>query len=127
MKHTTHTPFRPLRATLAEALATFLLLPQGAFAERVKVRPGASKGEQQAVRIYNMLDADGDGLISRKEAKRAFLIRPSLSRDFDKADTNKDGYLDEAEVRADAAKRRAERKARREREKARAAAKKAKK
>ena len=98
--------------TLACALA--LSLP--ASAERVKAPPGASKKEQDAVRIFNLLDADGDGLISRKEAKRAFLIRPSLSRDFDNTDTNKDGYLSEPEVRAQAERRRAERKARRERE-----------
>lgn len=100
--------------TLACALA--LSLP--ASAERVKAPPGASKKEQDAVRIFNLLDADGDGLVSRNEAQQAFLIRPSLVRDFEATDTNKDGYLSESEVRAQADRRRAERKARRAREQA---------
>ena len=89
-----------------------------AFAERVKAPAGASKKEQDAVRIFNLLDADGDGLVSRQEAQQAFLIRPSLVRDFERTDTNKDGYLSESEVRAQAERRRAERKARRAREQA---------
>lgn len=98
--------------TLVCALA--LALP--AHAERVKAPAGASKKERDAVRIFNLLDTDGDGLISRKEAQQAFLLRPSLVRDFDNTDTNKDGYLSEAEVRAQAERRRAERRARRARE-----------
>ena len=102
-------------ATLACAIG--LALPAApAFAERVKAPPGASKKEQDAVRIFNLLDADGDGRISRQEAQQAFLIRPSLVRDFERTDTNKDGYLSEPEVRAQAERRRAERKARRARE-----------
>ncbi|MBQ9578265.1 MAG: EF-hand domain-containing protein [Ottowia sp.] len=100
--------------TLVCALA--LSLP--AHAERVKAPAGASKKEQDAVRIFNLLDTDGDGLISRKEAQQAFLLRPSLVRDFEGTDTNKDGYLSEAEVRAQAERRRAERRARRAREQA---------
>ena len=102
-------------AALACALA--LALPAApAFAERVKAPAGASKKERDAVRIFNLLDTDGDGLISRKEAQQAFLLRPSLVRDFESTDTNKDGYLSEAEVRAQAERRRAERRARRARE-----------
>ena len=104
-------------ASLACALG--LALPAApAFAERVKAPPGASKKEQDAVRIFNLLDTDGDGLISRQEAQQAFLIRPSLVRDFERTDTNKDGYLSESEVRAQAERRRAERRARRAREQA---------
>ena len=72
----------------------------------------------ERVRIFNLLDSDGDGLISRQEAQQAFLLRPSLVRDFENTDTNKDGYLSEAEVRAQAERRRAERRARRAREQA---------
>lgn len=100
--------------TLVCALA--LALP--VHAERVKAPAGASKKERDAVRIFNLLDADGDGLISRKEAQQAFLLRPSLVNDFEGTDTNKDGYLSEAEVRAQADRRRAERRARRAREQA---------
>ena len=99
-------------ATLACAFA--LALP--VHAERVKAPAGASKKERDAVRIFNLLDADGDGLISRQEAQQAFLLRPSLVRDFEGTDTNKDGYLSEAEVRAQAERRRAERRALRARE-----------
>lgn len=111
MNTTTH------RRLAALACALALALPAApAFAERVKAPPGASKNERDAVRIFNWLDADGDGLISRQEAQSAFLLRPSLVRDFDATDTNKDGYLSEAEVRAQADRRRAERRARRARE-----------
>ena len=102
-------------ATLACALS--IALPAApAFAERVKAPPGASKKERDAVRIFNLLDTDGDGLVSRQEAQQAFLLRPSLVRDFDNTDTDKDGHLSESEVRAQAERRRAERRARRARE-----------
>lgn len=76
----------------------------------------SSKGEQQALNIFNMLDANGDGRISRDEAKVGFRLRPSLEADFKAADINGDGYLTQQEIRAAADRRRAERKARRQRE-----------
>src|SRR5205085_11520851 len=43
--------------------------------------------------LLKIMDADMDGKISRKEAKG------KLAEDFDKVDTNKDGYLDRKELR----------------------------
>ena len=80
-----------------------------------------SKGEAQALQWFQMLDADGDGRVSRKEAEVGFRLRPSLKKDFEDADLNKDGHLTQDEIRAVADRRRAERQARRERERAAAA------
>lgn len=63
-----------------------------------------------------MLDADGDGRISRAEAQVAIRIKPSLAELFERTDTNHDGYLTQDEIRAEAARQRAERQARRQRE-----------
>ncbi|TXK29831.1 hypothetical protein FVQ98_07300 [Ottowia sp. GY511] len=65
-----------------------------------------------------MLDANGDGRVSRKEAEIGFRLRPSLKNDFEQADLNRDGYLTQDEIRSVADRRRAERQARRERERA---------
>src|SRR5205085_1898343 len=43
--------------------------------------------------LLKIMDADGDGKISRQEAKG------KLAEDFDKVDANKDGYLDRKELR----------------------------
>jgi len=48
--------------------------------------PGAGRG------IGQRLDADGDGKISRSEA------RGRLKQRFDEIDKNSDGYLDESEL-----------------------------
>ena len=79
------------------------------------------KGEEQALKWFSMLDANGDGRISRKEAEVGFRLRPSLENDFKSADLNGDGYLTQQEIRTVADRRRAERQARRERERAAAA------
>ena len=81
-----------------------------------------SKGEAQALRIFGMLDSNGDGRISREEGRVAFRLKPSLAEDFRKTDANNDGYLTQAEIRAEADRQRAERQARRQREAAQAAA-----
>ncbi len=55
--------------------------------------PGAarvSKGEAQALKIFRMLDADGDGRISRQEAQVGIRLKPSLAEDFRRADLNGD-------------------------------------
>ena len=79
------------------------------------------KGEEQALKWFSMLDANGDGRISRKEAEVGFRLRPSLENDFKSADLNGDGYLTQQEIRTVADRRRVERQARRERERAAAA------
>ena len=43
---------------------------------------------------FNRLDTDGDGRISREEAK----ANPQLSQNFDLIDANKDGYIDRSEM-----------------------------
>lgn len=72
-----------------------------------------SKGEIKARREFELLDANGDGKLSRSEVR----LFPRLADAFDEADTDHDGYVSYEEVRAFAAKYRAER----ERKKAAAA------
>ena len=43
---------------------------------------------------FNRLDTDGDGRISREEAK----ANPQLGQNFDLIDANKDGYIDRSEM-----------------------------
>src|SRR5438876_6885010 len=49
--------------------------------------------EEIVENLLKIMDADMDGKISRKEAKG------KLAEDFEKVDTNKDGYLDRKELR----------------------------
>ena len=53
-----------------------------------------SKGEQQALKWFSMLDANQDGRISRDEAKVAFRLSPSLAEYFRNADLNGDGVME---------------------------------
>lgn len=95
-------------------LAAFLLASTAAAADqRVKAAPGASAGERQAVQWFNLLDRNGDGQITREEARWAFRLDRRLEQQFDEADANHDGIVTEAEIRALAARRQAERAARR--------------
>ena len=113
--------FRSLR--LLAPMLLGLLLPVAALAEPARAATPApatpkspSKGERQALAIFNSLDTNGDGRISRAEAAWAIRVRPSLAELFREADLNGDGYLTQAEIRTVAERRRAERLARRERE-----------
>ena len=91
--------------------------PPPSAAPKIAARqPG--KNEEQALRWFSMLDADGDGRISWKEAQVGIRLRPSLAEEFKRADLNGDGYLTQDEIRKVADRRRTEREARRARERA---------
>ena len=112
---------RAAAALLAAALAGAAALAQSAPSAPATTPPATaartpSRGEAQALQLFNMLDADGDGRISRAEAQVAIRIKPSLAELFERTDTNHDGYLTQDEIRAEAARQRAERQARRQRE-----------
>lgn len=77
-----------------------------------------SKGEQQALKWFSMLDANKDGRISREEARVAFRLSPALADYFRNADLDGDGYLTQQEIRTVAERRRTERQQRRQREQA---------
>ena len=116
------------RLRAAAAMLTGALAGAAALAQSAPNAPSApaappataartpSRGEAQALQLFNMLDADGDGRISRAEAQVAIRIKPSLAELFERTDTNHDGYLTQDEIRAEAARQRAERQARRQRE-----------
>lgn len=59
-------------------------------------RQAASRGiSGDVVRAFRDLDADGDGYVSREEARRS----DNVARSFDLADRNGDGKLDLEEFR----------------------------
>lgn len=76
----------------------------------------ASKGEEQAIRWFRMLDTNNDGRLSKDEIAWITRIRPALAEEFKAADANHDGYVTQDEIRALADQRRAEREARRMKE-----------
>ena len=89
--------------------------PPPSAAPKIAARqPG--KNEEQALKWFSMLDADGDGRVSWKEAQVGIRLRPSLAEEFKRADLNGDGYLTQQEIRTVADRRRAERQERRKRE-----------
>jgi len=103
----------------AALLLVSLLLPAGTpFAQSAPAAttppnaPTPGKGEAQALKLFHLLDTDGDGRISRAEAAVAIRLKPSIAELFRTADTNGDGYLTQTEIRAAAERRRAERMAR---------------
>ncbi len=69
-----------------------------AFHEKMRGEHGKGRGD-----MLKKLDKDGDGRISREEAKAA----PRLYEHFDAIDANKDGYLTVEELKAAHEKRQA--------------------
>ncbi len=65
--------------------------------------PGAGNADDMVAKIMENGDTDGDGQISKDEAKGP------LARNFDKADSNGDGFIDADELKAGLAKRAEER------------------
>ena len=109
---------------LALPLFASLLLPAAALAQQAQAATPAApaqasapgKGESQALQLFKLLDANGDGRVSWAEAQVAIRLKPSLAELFRRTDTNGDGYLTQDEIRKVADRRRAEREARRARE-----------
>ncbi|RCX09216.1 EF-hand domain-containing protein [Extensimonas vulgaris] len=64
-----------------------------------------SRGELKALRQFQLLDANGDGKLSRAEVA----LFPPLAAAFDEADSNHDGFVTPDEIRVFSAKYRAER------------------
>ena len=98
-----------LFATCAALAQTPPPSPASAQPAETHVAPGpaaaVSPGELKAQREFKMLDFNGDGKLSRSEVK----LFPRLAAAFDETDTDGDGFVSYAEVRAFAAKYRAER------------------
>lgn len=111
---------RPLLLSVLIAASTVvapaLAQPAAAAAPAQEPARAPSKGEQQALRWFNMLDTNRDGRISREEAKVAFRLSPTIADYFRDADLNGDGYLTQQEIRTVAERRRAERQLKRQRE-----------
>ncbi|MBO9468301.1 EF-hand domain-containing protein [Tropicibacter sp. R15_0] len=70
--------------------------------------PGGMKGGPNAEMLFEQLDANGDGQITKEEVENAPKLR------FEAADTDGDGFLSDAELKAAAEKRDAARAARRD-------------
>jgi hypothetical protein len=67
--------------------------------EQCKADPEKCRAEAQARgrERFKKADANGDGRLSREEAKKGM---PQLARDFDRIDTNKDGMVTVEELEA---------------------------
>lgn len=89
-----------------------MLIPPAWGQDRAVAPAGAGQGERQAVQWFNMLDRNGDGRLTRDEVQWAFRLDPRLEQQFNEADSNHDGIVTQAEIRALAARRKAERMAR---------------
>ncbi|HRN75349.1 EF-hand domain-containing protein [Ottowia sp.] len=113
----------PILVALPLAAAPVLAQPvDAATAAEQPAAKRVSKGEQQALKWFAMLDANKDGRISRQEARVAFRLSPTLAEYFRDTDLDGDGYLTQQEIRTVAERRRAERQRRRQQEAAQAAA-----
>ncbi|MFP9112749.1 hypothetical protein ACLI1A_02335 [Flavobacterium sp. RHBU_3] len=66
------------------------------------------KPQRNGEKMFEKLDADGDGKLSKDEVAKA--ERPMLKDKFDEIDTNKDKYLDKDELKAFREKQMANRK-----------------
>jgi Ca2+-binding EF-hand superfamily protein len=79
-----------------EEVAALQTLLRNFFAAGAQPKtPSPSKEIEQIIdKLLKQFDTDGDGKISRKEAKGQILAS------FDQYDTNKDGFLDRTELRA---------------------------
>ena len=67
--------------------------------EQCKADPEKCRAEAQARgrERFKKADANGDGRLSREEAKKGM---PQIARDFDRIDTNKDGMVTVEELEA---------------------------
>jgi hypothetical protein len=83
-------------AALGCALAMTAPPARSAEAPATQTNPsGQSKGEIKAQREFKMLDVNGDGKLSRGEIR----LFPRLDAAFDRADTDRDGFVSMASAR----------------------------
>ena len=78
--------------------AAALAFAAGAFAQAAPAAPAAAPAAKAMHKseAFKNIDTNGDGQISRDEAKG----HPMLEKNFDAIDTNKDGQLSKAELKA---------------------------
>ncbi|MCE2882894.1 MAG: hypothetical protein LW636_11140, partial [Planctomycetaceae bacterium] len=103
MKNTRSNQFRTLAASLALAAASFAVAQDGTFPPpggggQDGQRPGGGGGMRggdpaQFVERLMQQDANGDGKLAKDEMQG-----PMAERLFDRADANKDGFVDRAEL-----------------------------
>jgi hypothetical protein len=91
---------KPGRAWRMRAAATAAVLACGALLGHA-AHAQATRSERLDAQL-KAADSDGDGLISRAEAQRAF---PKWAQRFDEIDLNRDGYLSREEIAAYRTKR----------------------
>ena len=82
-----------MKTLIAAAIASALILPCAALAQSSKARPQA---EATSSKLLQRLDRNNDGFVTRDEAKDA----TELQGRFVELDTNNDGKISEAEMRA---------------------------
>ena len=101
--------FVPLLGACPASAQTVVSAPPAAdtpsVATDVDLPSAPSKGEQQALLLFKLLDVNGDGALSKEEVQSFSRLRDA----FDAADTNHDGKITLDEIRAFTIKYRAQR------------------
>lgn len=85
-----------LAATVGLASAQMTPPPATGSPSRTDTSPGLSSSPSASGDVFGKLDADHDGMISKKESSK----NKDLTAKWDTLDTNKDGKLDQGEFAA---------------------------
>ena len=81
----------------ASILALAAIASFGALAQQAPINPATAHAAKVAlIERLKAADKDGDGRISREEAAAL----PHLAKNFDRLDTNKDGFISRDELQA---------------------------
>ena len=83
-----------MKTLIAAAIASVLILPCAALAQSSKAKQ--PQAEATSSKLLQRLDRNNDGFVTRDEAKDA----TELQGRFVELDTNNDGKISEAEMRA---------------------------